>query len=274
MTRPLRLAFPERQVVIRGLPALAERAVRAVWGACVTEDEHAECSLLEVRRDDDGYAVTGENDIVDRTTEESHVAPMVEAFLYGALRRWHPEDTFLHAATVVLRGRPMVLSGSSGSGKSSIALEAARAGWDYVTDELTMIDGAVLRGISRTIQFHPIPAGTPLPARLQELDTESYRIKSEDGVVRHQPLYPWSRLRVIESPLRAEEALFVALEGPREETLLEPITPTQALAAAIRERRSERGSFGQLLGEGRAFRLSWREPAEAVVELARMCKRG
>jgi hypothetical protein len=47
----------------------------------------------------------------------------------------------IHAATVVVDGRAVVLAGRSGAGKSTLTLALLRAGAQLLTDELTLIDG-------------------------------------------------------------------------------------------------------------------------------------
>jgi hypothetical protein len=273
MTGTLDLVFPEHAVTIAGLPAVAETALIAVWGACVAPAGTSSASTIVVERTAGGYDVASENGVRDHTTDEERVAPMVEAFLYASFLRWHPNDTILHAATIVREGRPIVLLGRSGAGKSSVALEAAGAGWGYVTDELTLVDGPKLRGIPRTIQFHLSTVAASLPARLANLDTESYRVLDESGAWCSQPLFSWQELRVVRGVLPASRALVFALAGQADATETSPISPAEVLAEMIRERRGEWGDLGHLVGEGRAYRLSWREPREALEAIARAADR-
>lgn len=270
MTRDLTLYLPATVLEIEGLPDRAHRALSAVWGAHIEPSrDPPRRTRWTVTRAGEEYELSYPGFDSDRAASEALVAPRVEAALYGFLPRWHEGEAMLHAATLVCEGRAVVLVGESGSGKSSLSLAAVRAGWGYVTDELTLTDGELVRGISRTIQFDPAPVGTVLPERLRALDVESYRMTPEGGVEHAQPLVPWETLRVVREPLLAERAVVVRLDGQGPETVLEPIAASVALAALCEESRGKRtGPFGRLPGPGRAFRLEWRDPAEAVTHLA------
>ena len=61
----------------------------------------------------------------------------------------------VHAAAVAINGRAMVIPGNSGAGKSSFTAWLVAHGFDYLTDELILLNGANLQGISRPIQIKP-----------------------------------------------------------------------------------------------------------------------
>jgi hypothetical protein len=136
-----------------------------------------------------------------------------------------------------------------------------------------MVDGPKLRGIPRTIQFHLSTEETPLPARLANLDTQSYRMPAESGGWCSQPLFPWQELRVIRNVLPASKATVFVLAGRADATGTTPVSASEVLAEMIRERRGEWGDLGPLVGDGRAYRLSWREPREALEAIARAADR-
>lgn len=271
MTGSLALHLPGIELRLDGLPDRTLRALDAVWGACT--EPRGPAVLREhwqVERAGDGYAVLRSGSSPETAHTEDRVAPLIEGLLYGSLPRWYESETLLHAATVVRGTRPVLLLGDSGAGKSSLALEAVRAGLHYVTDELTLTDGSAVRGITRTIQFDPVPVGSVLPARLGDLDVASYRVTFDDGVERAQPLFPWPELDVATAPLDAALAIVVVLSGAAETTSFAPISPVEALAALHEQTRGSRtGPFGRLLGSGRVFRLAWREPREGLSEIVR-----
>ena len=72
-----------------------------------------------------------------------------------ALRR--SDAIAIHAAAVARAGRAIVLVGESGAGKTTLTLQLASAGWDYVTDDLVVVDA---RG--RLMPF-PKPLGIKEP---------------------------------------------------------------------------------------------------------------
>jgi hypothetical protein len=50
-----------------------------------------------------------------------------------------PCVTLIHAACVMMAGRGVLLCGDSGAGKSSLAFACARAGWTYLSDDLSLL---------------------------------------------------------------------------------------------------------------------------------------
>jgi len=67
----------------------------------------------------------------------------------------------LHAASVASNGRAIVIPANSGAGKSSFTTWLAANGFDYLTDELILVDkDACLQGVARPIQmkFHGLKA--------------------------------------------------------------------------------------------------------------------
>lgn len=272
MTRTLTLHLPDRELRINGLPERAMTALTAVWGACMgpehTTGEGVEWHVMHTNA---GYDLVRPGLQPDHIDAEDRVAPLVEATMYRSIASWHAHETLLHAATIVRRQHPVLLLGDSGTGKSSLALEAVRAGWQYVTDELTLTDGTIVRGFTRTIQFDPVPVETALPERLDGLDVSSYRVTRDDGVEQMQPLFPWEKLDVAKEPIPVMNAIVIVLAGTGERTSLEPIAAVEALAALHAQIRGTRtGPFGRLLGTGRVFRLRWREPSEGFGKIARV----
>lgn len=272
MTSTLTLYLPDHELRIDGLTKRAMDTLTAVWGACTLPSQgEKQRHQWHIARTDRGYDLVRPDLPPEHTDAEDRIAPLVEAAIYRSIASWHAGETLLHAATIVRRQHPVLLLGDSGSGKSSLALEAIRAGWQYVTDELTLTDGTTIRGFSRTIQFDPVPVGTALPERLRGLDVSSYRVTRDDGVEQMQPLFPWQELDVTRVSISVTNAVVVALAGADERTSLQPIAPVEALAELHAQTRGARtGPFGRLLGTGRVFRLRWRKVSEGVGEIARV----
>ncbi|HET6765335.1 MAG TPA: hypothetical protein VFH27_16730 [Longimicrobiaceae bacterium] len=73
----------------------------------------------------------------------------------------------IHAAGVVIDGVAVVLAGPSGTGKSTLALTASRAGWPVLSDDTVYVQLApVFRvwGFPRPIHVFPADAGRDAPA--------------------------------------------------------------------------------------------------------------
>jgi hypothetical protein len=62
----------------------------------------------------------------------------------------------LHAGSVAKNGRALVIPANSGAGKSSFTTWLSANGFDYLTDELILIDSdRMLQGVARPIQIKP-----------------------------------------------------------------------------------------------------------------------
>ncbi len=78
--------------------------------------------------------------------------PLLNVY-FGASRRGH----LIHGAAVARHGRGLLLTAPGGSGKSTTALSALRAGWDYLADDWCLVsqDGAPrLHSVYETAKLH------------------------------------------------------------------------------------------------------------------------
>ena len=143
--------------------------------------------------------------------DEARLLPQFERRLYQLIRGWHQEYTVLHGALLQRDDDLLMVTGSSDTGKSSLALHAVRQGWQYRTDEITVTDGVRLWGVSRAIQFNPTPVGSSLPDFLRDADTDSYQWLDHDGSELFQPVYSY-RWQGSNCPLECQAASVVFLE--------------------------------------------------------------
>lgn len=74
-----------------------------------------------------------------------YLNPMVNLLL------WYQRFTGIHAASVALDGRGVLLCGESGAGKSCLAYACARRGWTFLSDE----SPCLLPGSGRTVAGKP-----------------------------------------------------------------------------------------------------------------------
>ena len=112
----------------------------------------------------------GETDV--RAHRDGSLLTVMSYALLAALRRCRLYD--LHAAGLVepRTGRCFLFPGLSGSGKTSLSIRLAAAGWHYLSDDLLAISedgsGVEVRGLRRPFQSDAETlAGVPL-ARLEE----------------------------------------------------------------------------------------------------------
>lgn len=110
-----------------------------------------------------------------RTAHARHPVALINTMTYvlqAALRRCALYD--LHAACVIepLSGAGVLLAGTSNSGKSSLTIRLARAGWPYLTDDMSVLNeapaGMMALGLRRLFAVAESSlAACPLP-RLDE----------------------------------------------------------------------------------------------------------
>jgi hypothetical protein len=218
-----------------------------------------------------------DGELVAVAEQPPDVLPLIEAALYQALYAQRGARVLLHAACVVLPGcdEPLVLVGPSGAGKSSLALAALERGYRYFTDELTVTDGVHVWGVPRAVQFEPVHASQALPARLAASDLGLYalRMGGADDLIETLGAVP---VRVPVShelmltPLLARMARVIRIERSTT-TACEPLDSLDALAELHEASFGAPSlSLGTFVGRGRAFRLTWREPAEGLSRLERL----
>lgn len=152
--------------------ALAEqlRDLRAATstGAGHTEDHRTE--FLVARREpawlSHPWAVWRDGEACELTVSDDYVGPyvaweIVRLVIEGA----HPLIP-VHAGAVALNGRALVFAGSSHSGKSTLAGWLTAHGWEFLTDEVALLD----QRFDGTVVVHPFwrPIGVRRPGPLDE----------------------------------------------------------------------------------------------------------
>ena len=179
----------------------------------------------------------------------------------------------LHAATIRLRGRSLVLVGGSGAGKSTLALAAALAGAQVLAEEVTWLDDRagepVLRGEPWRIGLLPTSfALLPQQASTGVATLTSAGAKTQVDL---EALVPESCIEVCPiGPL-------IFLERQRREGP-EDVTPLSAASARLRfeaglgvgerSQRAERLEAAcERLGRQGAYRLRFRRPSVALALL-------
>ncbi|MFO0695328.1 MAG: hypothetical protein U0230_17325 [Polyangiales bacterium] len=223
---------------------------------------------VEVRREVGGYVLRVDGSEREEIVADASLLPTLELVLYDAfVAHLSHRTTILHAGGVVLDGRLLVFVGESGGGKSSHVLEALRAGATYLTDELLLTDGRSVWGIPRAIQFDLVPAGSPLIARLSDLDVTSYRCVDVEGRDVALPIFHVPEGRIERSRLPLRDA-FVFLVRPGADESLVPVPPALALARVLAvANHVPVHDVGALVGEGRTFELRWSDPRSSLARV-------
>jgi hypothetical protein len=88
----------------------------------------------------------------DPVDDVSDLVPLFELDLYQQAAERAPAGWLLHAATLEKDGRAYVFAGPSGAGKTTLTLGLMARGWRLVTEEMTLVDRALMaRGLARPI---------------------------------------------------------------------------------------------------------------------------
>jgi len=123
------------------------RTVSGAAGPVITmEVRRRHRSPLGSRR----YRILGDGQELSRPQRTAEVLPYLEWGINQRVMDTRGEFLQIHAATLVRRGRGVVLAGSSGSGKSTLAAALLARGWQYLCDEFALVD-------TETLRVHPYP---------------------------------------------------------------------------------------------------------------------
>jgi hypothetical protein len=129
----------------------------------------------------------------------------------------------LHASAVARGDQGLLIAGESGSGKSSTALSLIHQGWDWLADDVVLLEPgapARLHGLARGFAFHPA-----LAERLPDLKGEAAAEKRFADVA---TLFPGRQIDTCRT---------AALLFPRvtltERSLLDRLSPAEALMALL-----------------------------------------
>lgn len=173
---------------------------------------------------------------------------------------WHPHSTHIHAACVSVAHRDtpwsVLITGESGSGKSSIAHAAMRAGASVWADEHTCLDDRGLWGLPRSIQFDSVDAESAV-ARHPGWDLQTYSFHHAGRrVVR--PLVP------IPAPNRFASTanVLTIFPSPSDLTAITAMPGSEALPRLLEQViGGPKGSLTPVLQH--IYRLSWKRDDEA-----------
>lgn len=185
-----------------------------------------------------------------------------------ALRR--SDAIGIHAAAVARARRSIILVGESGAGKTTLTLHLASIGWDYVTDDLVVLDAQ-----GQLMPF-PKPLGIKEPARWSQF-AHHYANLDWPSVPKDLFLVPPEALGWIDPAVSHEVAAVVFLQrGSNGEVSIEQLSAGRALADLGPYTRpidaSSISVLGAICSQARCAQLISDDPAAAAVRLEELVR--
>ena len=242
-------------------------ALDEVWARCARPEgvglPHE--TQIELRREGEGFVMCwGQRR--EKVDADPAVAPWaVERVFYTRLDELRaPHELSLHAGALERRGRPLLLLGASGAGKSSLCLAGVRRGYGYLTDDLVISDGNSLWGVARAIQFDRVGPqgsadGTP-PPWLGGLEMRPLGASPIDGA---QP-FTLPSSGDWRDRLEARDFTFVAAKRAPH-TAVRVLSPVEALTTLLEAAYAPPPfDLGPWLANAISVELLWRTPEEGL----------
>ena len=149
---PLVIALCNRSVEL-WYPPDWERDLRILFGACAASSAEL-CARLKLTAADDGSFAIFEDDVptfkaLSRDDALLHLSEIV----VRRLAEHVDTGVSLHSGVVGWNGRSVLIPGNSGAGKSSLTAWFVHKGFDYVTDELAVLNGEAIVGFPRSLML-------------------------------------------------------------------------------------------------------------------------
>ena len=149
---PLLIALCNRSVEL-WYPPDWERDLRILFGACAPSSAEL-CARLKLTAADDGSFAIFEDGVptfeaLSRDDALLHLSEIVVRRLAEQV----DTGVSLHSGVVGWNGRSVLIPGNSGAGKSSLTAWFVHKGFDYVTDELAVLNSEAIVGFPRSLML-------------------------------------------------------------------------------------------------------------------------
>lgn len=127
----------ELHVGERALARAIEGVLPPAWSSCDGQDVKARFSI---RRSGNGYDVAQDDALIARDAAPAVAVQVLDSQMRLVIATHAPKHVFVHAGTVAVGDRAIVMPGRSFAGKTTLVAELIRRGATYLSDEYAVLD--------------------------------------------------------------------------------------------------------------------------------------
>ena len=156
----------------------------------------------------------------------------------------------LHAACVGIDGSGILLMGSSGAGKSTVALQCLLEGFDFLSEDSVFVAPTSMRATG-TANFLHVRADSLRwlgRSRARSIITQSPVIQRRSGIEKFEVDLRHETFHLAKTPLKLAGVVFLSPRSAGKRPLLRPLSASETLARLKREQ-----AYGASLPQWRAF---------------------
>lgn len=157
----------------------------------------------------------------------------------------------LHAACVGLNGRGILLMGSSGAGKSTVALQCLLEGFDFLSEDSVFVAPKSMRatGAANFLHVRADSLRWLGRSRVRSIISGSPVIQRRSGIEKFEVDLRRKEFRLAKAPLKIMGVVFLSPQSGAPGRLLKPLANSATLARLKREQ-----AYGESLPQWHSFR--------------------
>ncbi len=249
----LRIECPSSDVI---------REISTIWSPAVLRNEGEPDRRIRV---DEAERIWVDGAPAPETEERRGLTARLHWFLVADYLRMRANLVHLHMGGIVWGGSLVCLVGASGAGKSTMTLQAVRAGAGYMSDDCLLLAQGLVFSMGRAVHFSPLKWPAEVPSYLDGFDLTSFRYH-KDTQTRVVPLWVGDYEAIQSRPVRTSSVVVVQI-ARGESDAIEELDSVERLRtiheAVITSGREYEGE----LGFGPTYRLTWKHPQAAFALL-------